>query len=313
MNPTELEAQAKQAATQGQQMESQDQSTAANSQTAYNNYSGQANQATQQEQAEAQYMQGAGSGGNQYNSELQTLQSQYAPNLNGYISDQLSSLSRLNGEFNSANNQFNTPGGVGAYGMSAPALASYEGSILAPLQTGQQTANNNLSAANTALGTLETGASQYTTNQVQSEQNAAIALGQSAQQYQTQAAAALQNMQFYNQLASSQGGLNAQQAQSYATAYQAYNAAQQAAAQAALFNAQTKGQLITNTGNQNTLNAQTAKQQQAAAQVASNNEYNAMGGSQEAKPLPAKASPSVLSDIVNGNSSMWNKLNGIFS
>lgn len=263
MNPAELTAQARQAAAQGQALLSQDQSQSSQSQGNYNAYSAQANQATQQAQqaaqkaqAEAQYMQGAGSGANVYNTQLQNQISQFDPNIQGQLSSANKSLFGLTGALNSAANQFNTPGGVGAYGLSAPALASYASSVLNPLQTGTANANTQVNALNQQLGTLQTGANQATTAQVQTEQGALTGFNQTAQQltaaataYQNQAATALQNMQFFSQLAQTQGGLNAQEQQYYAQSIQGYETARAAmiTAQAAARQAAVAAQIAPST------------------------------------------------------------------
>lgn len=281
MTPQALSAQAAQSAAQGQSLLSQDQSQAGSSQTDYNNYSAQSNQATQQaqqaaqqEQQQAQYMQGAGSGLNTYNNELGTLENQ-----SGYNPQQLAnanqSLFGLTGALNGASQQFNTPGGVGAYGLTAPALASYESSVLSPLQQGVSNANTQVGTLNNELGTLMGGANQATTSQVQSEQGVetgfsqtAAALNQAAQNYQAQASTALQNVQFYSQLASTQGGLNASEQASYASAINGLASAQNALAQIQTYAAQAN-QANTQAG----LNtAQTTIDQQAinAAKTPSN-------------------------------------------
>lgn len=265
MNPT-LQAQASQAAQQGQQLLSQDQAQASQSGTQYQNETNEATQANQNLQGEASYMQGAGSGQNVYNNELSQLQTQAGYNPS-QMADANKTLFSLTGALNSANQQFNQPGGVGAYGMSAPALASYEGSILTPLTTGVNTANTMVGTLNNELGTAETGASQATTSQVQSEQNTVTALTQAVQNYQAQANASLQNMQFYSQLASTQGGLNASEQASYAQASQAYAAAQQAIQQAKLIVSQTTGQNLTNQQTQAAMTA-SAAQEQAKANAA---------------------------------------------
>lgn len=257
-----LAQQASQAAAQGQQLLQQDQSTAAQSKADYQNYSNEASSANQQLQSEAAYMQGAGSGENVYNRELGKLESD-----NGYNPSQLAdankSLFSLTGALNSTNAQFNTPGGVGAYGVSAPALAAYESSILNPLQTGVNTANTEVGTLNNELNTFETGASQATTGQVQSEQNTVTALTNAVQNYQAQAAAALQNMQFFSNLAQTQGGLNAQEQQSYATAEAQYAQASELIAQSKLLLAQTTGQNLTNQQTQAAMDAAKAQQAQA--------------------------------------------------
>lgn len=312
MNPS-ITAQAAQSAAQGQQMLSQDQATAANSQNQYNGYAAQTSQANQNLQNYTQYMQGAGSGQNVYNNELGQLQSQYDPNLQGQLSGANQSLFQLTGAQNAANQQFNNPGGVGQYGLSAAALGGYEQSVMNPLQTGVANANTQVNALNGQLGTLMTGANQATTSQVQGEQTTAQALNSAVTNYQAQASAALQNMQFYSGLASTQGGLNATNAQAYASAQQGYADAQnalaqiklyaaqsnQANAQAGYLGAQTVGQGITNTASQNQLNS-TEASTQAKAQALSNSEYQAMQGTPKAStPAAKKSSPSFVSDLMS--------------
>jgi hypothetical protein len=257
MNPT-LSAQASRAAQQGQRMLVEDRNRANAARGQYNTYSGQVSGAQKELQSQAKYMQGAGSGINLYNTQLSKLQSESGYNP-AQLADANKSLFSMTGALNSANNQFNTPGGVGAYGMSAPALASYEGSILQPLQTGVSNANTMVGTLNSELQNFMTGASQAATVGVQSEQNVVDALNKAVVNYQAQASDALQNMQFYSKLASDQGGLNAQQAQNYAQAQQAYAASQQALAQASLFMSQTRGQNIANIGNQRLLDEQARK------------------------------------------------------
>ena len=230
---------------QGQQLEAQDESEATSNKADYTNYSNEADSANKNLQSEAAYMQGAGSGQNVYNSELGTLE-----NSAGYNPQQLADANKtlfsLTGALNSTNAQFNTPGGVGQYGVSAPALASYESSILNPLQTGANTANTEVGALNTELGTFETGASQATGSQVQSEQNTVTALTNAVANYTNLAQNAMSQMQFYSQLASQQGNLNAQEQNSFAQAQQAYAAATQAIAQSKYLLAQTAQQNMQN-------------------------------------------------------------------
>lgn len=254
MNPS-LSSQASQNAAQGQQLLASDQATAAQGQTDYNNYQSQASQANQNLQAQTQYMQGAGSGQNVYNTQLQGLTDKYDPNIQGQLSGANASLFAQNGALNGANQAFNTPGGVGAYGLSASALGGYESSVLQPLQQGVQNANTEVGTLNNQLGTLMTGANQATTSQVQTEQNAATSLTSIFQNASSQAAQALSQMQAYSQLAQQQGGLNATNQQAFAQAQQAYAAAQQAIAQSKFIAAQTTGQNYTNQADLNQLNA----------------------------------------------------------
>lgn len=278
----DIAAQAAQAAQQGQQMMSEDQANSSAASNNYNNYNSQATQANQNLQSEAAYMQGAGSGENTYNRTLQTQENNVGFNPQ-QLSDANKTLFAASGAANSANNAFNTAGGVGAYGMSAPSLASYEGSILNPLQTGVANANTQVGALNTELGTLQTGASQATSANVQGEQNTVTALNNAVTNYQSQAAQALQNMQFYSQLASTQGGLNASMQQDYANTVQLYAAAKQAEAQAGYLISQTTGQNYQNQAMLNQLNAPKAPaappapprpNAAPAAQPAQNNGFN---------------------------------------
>jgi hypothetical protein len=257
MNPT-LQAQAAQSARQGQQMLGQDQANANQYKTDYGNYSGQATQANQNLQNYTDYMKGAGSGQNVYNTELGSLENQ-----SGYNPAQMAaankSLFALNGALNGANNQFNQAGGVGGYGLSAGALGSYESGILNPLQTGVQNANTQVGTLNNQLGTLMTGANQATTSQVQGEQNTVQGLQNVYANANTQAQNALSQMQFYSDLAQKQGGLNAQNQQNFAQAQQAYAAAQQAIAQSGLILSQTTGQNLQNQQTQAAMNANKAQ------------------------------------------------------
>lgn len=292
----DIQAQAAQAAQQGQKLLADDQAKTASASDQYNSFNSQATDANKNLQDQTKYMQGEGSGQNVYNNELDTME-----NKAGYNPQQLSdankSLFSMTGAMNSANNSFSQPGGVGAYGMSAPALASYEGSILNPLQTGVANANTEVGALNSELGTFQTGASQATTSQVQSEQNTATALDSAVKNYQSQAAAALQDMQFYSDLARQQGGMNAQQQQMYAQTTQLYAAAKQAEAQAGLLLSQTTGQNLTNQQTQTAMDLAKAKALNAPAPPHPNN-------------APAAAPASSHNQYFNVNSSNGGSLVG---
>lgn len=290
----DLSAQAKQAAAQGQQLLSEDQAKSASASNDYTTYSNQANDANKNLQAQTQYMQGEGSGQNVYNTQLSKGEQSV-----GFDPNQLAgankSLFSATGALNGANSAFSQPGGVGGYGMSAGALGSYEGSILAPLQTGVSNANTSVGVLNNELGTLQTGANQATTAQVQGEQNTVTGLAAAVQNYQAQASGALQNMQFYSQLASSQGGLNAQEQQSYAAAAQAYAAAQQAIQQSKLIIAQTT--------NQNLVNTQTQGAMDAAKGTSTNVAYTPSAPTPNTAPK-ANGGSSILKDIGGAASSV---------
>lgn len=253
MNPN-IAAQASQAAQQGQELLSNYRNQAATAQGQYNTFTDQATQANKQLQAQTAYMQGEGSATNLYNTKQKSLEQETGFNPM-QLQDANKTLFGLTGALTSAANQFSTPGGVGAYGMSAPALASYQGSILQPLQAGVSNANTQVGVLNTQLQNILTGAGQYAATGIQGEQAVVDSLNKAVVNYQNQAAGALQNMQFYSDLAQKQGGLNAQQAQNYAAAQQAYASAQQAIAQAGLLIAQTKAANLANQQTQNVMNA----------------------------------------------------------
>lgn len=251
MTPAQLAAQAQTAATQGNTAYNSDINNAS---TASGQYAGQqANEAQQQQamQNQTAYMQGAGSGQNVYNNELGTLTSNYGFNP-AQLSNANKNLFSLNGALNGANTQFTTPGGVGAYGVSAPSLASYESGVLNPLTTGTSNANTQVTALNNELGTIMGGANNATTAQMTSEQNTVTNLQNTFTAAQTQANQALSQLQYYSTLATTQQGLNATQQQGYETAIQTYQQAQltlqqisgQAIANQAAINQLPKGTVI---------------------------------------------------------------------
>jgi hypothetical protein len=287
----DIQAQAAKSAQQGQQMLAEDRAKSSSASNQYNNFTNQATTANKNLQAQAKYMQGAGSGENTYNRTLAQQESNVGFNPQ-QLSDANKSLFSMSGAMNSANQQFNTPGGVGAYGMSAPSLASYEGSILNPLQTGVANANTQVGALNTELGTLQTGASQATSANVQGEQNTVTALSNAVTNYQAQASAALQNMQYYSGLASQQGGLNASMQKDYAASVQAYAAAKQSEAQASLFLSQAAGQ--------NLSNQQTQAAMDASKKAPAPPRPNVTKPAPAARPAPASTGQGGFGDFMSG-------------
>lgn len=242
MNPNTLSQSYQQQNAQSQAMTNQDLSNASNYTNQYNTDVGQSQAAQQGVQNQIQYMQGAGSGQNVYQQQLGQLTQQYDPNIQGQLSGANASLFGLNGALNGANQAFQQPGGVGAYGLSAGALGGYEQSVLNPLQQGVSNANTQVGALNNQLGTLMTGANQATTSGVQTEQSALSGLQSQYTNALAQQQQAQSNMQFYSQLASTQQGLTAQQAQAYAQAQAAFTTAAAAAQTAAGAYAQSMAQ-----------------------------------------------------------------------
>lgn len=242
MAPT-LAAQAATANTQGNQMLANDQNQASTAQGNYNTYSNQANTANQQVNDYANYMAGAGSGTNLYNTALTNQEQQlgYDPNqmtaARGNLNQATGALSAYGDFANSAASKF----GLNAGGFAAAnsgALSGLNNNIAA--QQGVVTGLSNI------YGQAQTGANQSAGLGVQGEQNTLAGYQNTFQNAASQRDSAASMLQFFNQLASTQGGLNAQQQQYYAQAQQAMASAQQAMAQSALLASQTTGQNLTN-------------------------------------------------------------------
>lgn len=236
MTPAQLSAQASQAATQGQNMLSQDQGQAASYGSQYNTDTSQANQDNANLQAYTNQMQGAydpntgvGNAESMYNYNLG--QGEQAQGFNPQaLAGATQNLTQTENALNNVNNA--SQSSTGGYGLSGSQLGQYYGSLSQPLQQAAQTQN-------TAVGNMQqlyqnalTQAQQGTTLGVQGEQNTSSNLNQIYQNAQNQAAQALSQVQFYSQLASTQGGLNAQQQQTYASAVAGLQQAQAAMTQA---------------------------------------------------------------------------------
>jgi hypothetical protein len=298
LNPNALSQSYQQQNAQSQAMTNQDLSNASNYTNQYNTDVGQSQAAQQGVQNQIQYMQGAGSGQNVYNQELGQLTSQHDPNIQGQLSGANASLFGLTGALNGANQSFNQPGGVGAYGLSSAALGGYENSVLNPLQQGVSNANTQVNALNSQLGTLMTGANQATTSNVQTEQSSLTGLQSQYTNALAQQAQAQSNMQFYSQLASTQQGLTASQAAAYAQAQAAFQTSsaamqtaegayaqamsqaklnQQAFANTAALNAKAANQPGGTAGNMSTSNPNINNQAGTGAGNGSSNNYVAPG------------------------------------
>lgn len=251
MNPS-VTAQANQAAQQGQQALAQDNSNASTYQEQYGNYQNQADQANQQLKSYTNYMQNAGNPQNLYNQQVsQAEQDQgFDPHT---LATATQNLTQSQNALNSLNQA--SQSSTGGYGLSGAQLGGYYASQSQPL-------SNQVQNQNTAVGNLQQlyqnslqSGQQGATLGFQGEQLTSQNLNQVYQNSQNQAAQALQQMQFYSQLAQSQGGMNATMAQNYAQAQQAYAAAQQAIAQSGFLLSQTTGQNLTNEQTQNAINA----------------------------------------------------------
>lgn len=248
MDIKSLQAQANQAAAQGQQQLAQYQGQAAQYKGQYDTNSAQAAQANQNLQDYTKQMQGAydpstgvGNATSMYNYMLgQANQAQgFDPNS---LATATQNLTRTQNALSNVQNA--SQSSTGGYGLSGSQLGAFYGSLSQPLaQAGQAQSN--------AVGNLQqlyqnslTQANQGTSLGLQGEQVTSGNLNQIYQNAQNQTAQALNQMQFYSQLAQQQGGLNAQQQQNYASAVSslqnAQAAMQQASAAANLANTQAR-------------------------------------------------------------------------
>lgn len=270
--PPSIQAQAANAARQGQQMLNQDQAQAAQSKAQYGTYQGQADAANQQVKDYTNYMAGAGSGGNQYHNELGSQLSQlgYDPQQMTAARNNLNQATGALSAYSDFANQAASKFGLNAGGFAAAnsgALSGLNNNIAA-----QQGVVNGLSSL---YGQAQTGANQFAGQQVESEKNTLAGYQKVYDNASNARDQAAQMMQFYNDLARQQGGLNAQQQANYAAASQSYAQAGQAAAQAAYLASQTAGQNLTNQQTQAAMDAATAKNNAKASQNATRNAENA--------------------------------------
>lgn len=250
MNPTQLAAQANQAAQQGQQQYQHDIATSNTSQGQYNNEHSQAGAANANLQGYTDYMKGAGSATNLYSTGLSDAQKSmgFDPHVLATATQNLTQGQNALASLTNASQS-----STGGYGLSGAQLGGYYQSQAQPLSQQvnyQSNAVGNLTGLMTAS---QNQAKDYAGVGVQGEQATAAGLNQVFQNAQAQSAQSLQNMQYYSQLAQTQGSLNAQEQQAYSAAQNLYQQsklaiaqASQAYAQAGLLGSQTAGQNLTN-------------------------------------------------------------------
>lgn len=231
-----LAAQASQAAAQGQQQLSNYNAQAGQSKNDYGTYQAQTDAANNAVKQQAQYMQGEGSGMNQYNT---ALQSQLTAQ--GYDPAQMTAarnnLNQQQGALSAYSDFANT--GAAKFGLNAGGFAAANAGTLGSLNNNIASQQGVVNGLGDIYGRAQAGANQAAGHQVQSEQNALGGLQDVYANAANQRDQAASMMNFYNDLAQKQGGMNAQQQQNYAQAQQAYAAASQATAQAALLAQQT--------------------------------------------------------------------------
>lgn len=250
--PPSVAAQASQAAAQGQSQLANYNSQAATSAGQYGNYQGQADAANSAVQNQANYMAGAGSGTNLYNTALTGQEQQL-----GYDPAQMTAargnLNQANGALSAYSDYANQA--ASKFGLNAGGFAAANSGALSGLNNNIAAQQGVVNGLSSIYGQAQTGANQSAGLGVQGEQNTLGGLQDvytNASNARDQAASM---MNFYNNLAQQQGTLNAQQQQAYATAQQQYAAAGQAAAQAAFLVQQTQQQSLQNQQSQAYMNS----------------------------------------------------------
>jgi hypothetical protein len=260
MQPS-LQAQASQAAAQGQAQLANYNSQAGASKAQYGTFQGQAQAAQNQVGDYTNYMANAGSGGNQYNAGLNSQLGQlgYDPAqmtaARGNLNQSQGAMSAYSDFANQAASKF----GLNAGGFAAANSGALQG------------INNNIASNQGVVNgltdlykTAQTGANQYAGQQVQSENNTLAGYQNVYKNAADQRDQAASMMNFYDQLAQQQGGMNGQMQQYYAAAQQAMASANQAMAQSAYLASQTTEKNLQNQGTQAQLT------QSAAAAAAEN-------------------------------------------
>jgi hypothetical protein len=229
MNEQTLGQNAAQSYAQGNQMLAEDQSKAQQYTADYGKYQGQADTANQNLQQYTDYIKNAGNPQNLYNTELTKAQGVvgYDP---GALGAATQNLIRTQNALNAS--QQASQNSTGGFGMSGAQLGNYYAQQQAPLSAQLQNQNSSVAGLTNLYQQTLTQGQQGAALGFQGEQLTSQNLAQIFTNAKDQAAQALSNMQFYSQLASSQGGLNAQQQQYYATAVSSLKSAQAAMIQA---------------------------------------------------------------------------------
>lgn len=254
MNPNQLAAQANQSAQQGQQQYQSDLATSDTSKGQYNTEHAQAGAANANLQGYTDYMKGAGSATNLYTSQLSDAQKSmgFDPHVLATATQNLTQGQNALAALTSASQS-----STGGFGLSGAQLGGYYQSQAQPLSQQVNYQSNAVGNLTGLLTASQNQAKDYAGVGVAGEQATSAALNQVFQNAQAQSAQSLQNMQYYSQLAQTQGSLNAQEQQAYSAAQNLYQQsklaiaqASQAYAQAGFLGAQTAGQNLANTAAQ---------------------------------------------------------------
>lgn len=226
----DIAAQASQAAAQGQQQLTDYKNKASTYHGQYDTYNQQADAANKSVNSYTDYMKNEGSAGNVYHGE----QDKQLGAL-GYDPAQMTSaranLNQATGALSAYSDFANSA--ASKWGMNAGGFAAANSGALSGLNNNIASNQGVVSSLSDLYKTAQTGANQFTGNVIQGEHETLGGLQSVFENASKQRDSAASMMSFYDDLASKQGGLNAQQQQYYAQAQQAYAAASYASAQAA--------------------------------------------------------------------------------
>lgn len=231
----DINALAAQSAAQGNQQLADYKAKATDARGQYNTYQAQADAANKNVSNYTDYMKNEGSAGNQYHTE----QAKQLGDL-GYDENQMTAargnLNQATGALSAYSDFANTA--ASKWGLNAGGFAAANAGALGGLNNNIASNQGVVNGLTDLYKTAQTGANQFTGQVIQGEQTTMAGLQQVFSNAASQRDSAASMMNFYDDLASKQGGLNAQQQQYYGQAKQAYASAQAAMAQAGLFAAQ---------------------------------------------------------------------------
>jgi hypothetical protein len=231
----DINALATQAANQGQAQLKDYTTKASDFRGQYNTYQAQADAANKNVSDYTEYMKGEGSAGNQYNTAFEKQKGEL-----GYNPEQMTAargnLNQATGALSAYSDFANTS--ASKWGMNAGGFAAANAGALGSLNNNIASNQGVVNGLHDIYKTAQTGANQFTGQVIQGEHETLGGLQQVFTNAANQRDSAASMMSFYDDLASKQGGLNAQQQQYYAAAKQAYAQASAAMAQAGLYAAQ---------------------------------------------------------------------------
>lgn len=254
--PVNIDALASQAATQGQNQLNNYNNQASEYKGQYNNFSNQATAANKAVSDYTDYMKGAGSASNQYDAALGQQKTDLGYNQNE-MTNARANLNQAQGAMSAYSDFANTA--ASKWGMNAGGFAAANAGALGSINNNIASNQNVVTGLGDLYKTAQAGANQKTGLVIQGQHETLGGFQSTYNNSANQRDSAASMMNFYDDLAQKQGGMNAQQQQLYGQAKQAYAAASQAMAQSALLLSQTHGQDLQNQMTTNGMNSQQYK------------------------------------------------------